>query len=240
MNLKSTTRKTLNLLKLDLTRNLKYDRLTAKIMKRIIRNDSNCVDIGCHKGEILDLMLHLAPNGQHFAFEPIPEMAAELKTRFNGRANILEFALADHHGTSTFSFVRNAAAYSGLKKREYNIKHPDIEQIDVNITTLDATIPENTPIRFIKIDVEGGEFGVFKGAIRTLQKNKPYVVFESGLGASEFYGTNPVELFRFINGEAGLKISRLEDFSKRREPLSEEDFAGCFNTNSEWYYIAHP
>jgi FkbM family methyltransferase len=240
MNLKSTTRKTLNLLKLDLTRNLKYDRLTAKIMKRIIHSDSNCIDIGCHKGEILDLMLQLAPEGQHFAFEPIPEMAAELRARFNGKARIIEMALADHQGTSTFSFVKNAAAYSGLKEREYNIKHPDIQQIDVNITTLDAAIPRSVPICFIKIDVEGGEFGVFKGALQTLQQHKPHVVFESGLGASEFYGTNPVELYRFITMDAGLKISRLKDFAGHKEALTEEQFAGCFNSNSEWYYIAHP
>jgi FkbM family methyltransferase len=240
MNLKSTTRKTLNLLKLDLTRNLKYDRLTAKIMKRIIRRDSNCIDIGCHKGEILDLMLQLAPEGQHFAFEPIPEMAAELRARFNEKARIIEVALADHQGTSTFSFVKNAAAYSGLKKREYNIKHPDIQQIDVSITTLDAAIPGSVPICFIKIDVEGGEFGVFKGALQTLLKHKPHVVFESGLGASEFYGTNPVELYRFITMDAGLKISRLRDFAGCKDPLTEEQFARCFNTNSEWYYIAHP
>ena len=136
--------------------------------------------------------------------------------------------------------VRKAAAYSGLKKREYNIKHPDIKEINVNISTLDASIPEDLPVRFIKIDVEGGEFGVFKGALRVLRKNRPFVIFESGLGASEFYGTNPEELYQFITVSAGLKISRLEDFSRKLESLSVEEFTQCFNTNSEWYYIAHP
>lgn len=240
MSLKSTTRKTLNLLKLDLTRNLKYDRLTARIMKRIIRRDSNCIDIGCHKGEILDLILQLAPEGQHFAFEPIPEMAAHLRSKYNGRASICETALADRTGSSNFAFVKNAAAYSGLKQRTYNVKHPDIEQIEVQVTTLDSIIPADLPIHFIKIDVEGGEFGVFKGALKTLQRTKPYVIFESGLGASDHYGTDPVDLYRFLSSEAGLKISRLSDFDNGHRDLTGEEFAQYFNENSEWYYLAHP
>ena len=46
--------------------------MTETIMRRVIQHNSNCIDIGCHKGEILDVMLELAPEGKHTAFEPIP------------------------------------------------------------------------------------------------------------------------------------------------------------------------
>ena len=52
---------------------MRYDRATEIAMIRIIEPDSNCIDIGCHKGEILNIMLRLAPKGRHAGFEPIPD-----------------------------------------------------------------------------------------------------------------------------------------------------------------------
>ena len=52
MNIKNIIRGALNLLHIDLTKNLEYDRLTNAIMKKVLKVDSNCVDVGCHKGEI--------------------------------------------------------------------------------------------------------------------------------------------------------------------------------------------
>lgn len=76
--IKDTIRKGLNALHLDLTKNLKYDRLTKEVIARSLKNNSNAIDAGCHKGEILDLILKHAPNGKHFAFEPIPDFLMPL------------------------------------------------------------------------------------------------------------------------------------------------------------------
>ena len=76
MIVKKVAKVILTKLHLDLTNNIKYDRLTEMIMKIIIQKGSNCIDIGCHTGEILDNILKLAPEGQHFAFEPIPSLFA--------------------------------------------------------------------------------------------------------------------------------------------------------------------
>ena len=70
--MKDLIKSILNLLHLDITKNLKYDRLTKLVIKRALNLNSNAIDIGCHKGEILVEILKNAPNGQHFAFEPIP------------------------------------------------------------------------------------------------------------------------------------------------------------------------
>ena len=149
-------RSTLNFFHLDLTKNLEYDRLTKCIMKRCIHPQSNCIDVGCHKGEILDVILTLAPKGQHFAFEPIPVLFRQLQEKYKHKATIYPYALSDVNGTSSFQFVKNAPAYSGIHKRKYNIATPDIEQIHVELKTLDKLIPMDTRIDFIKIDVEGG------------------------------------------------------------------------------------
>ncbi|HHB78565.1 MAG TPA: hypothetical protein ENK85_04970 [Saprospiraceae bacterium] len=48
-----------------LSKNHRYDIQTKAIIKKL-HADSNCIDVGCFKGEILDLMLQAAPKGQHF------------------------------------------------------------------------------------------------------------------------------------------------------------------------------
>ncbi len=240
MDFKDIVRNILISLHIDLTKNLKYDRLTKLIMRKIIKTDSNCIDIGCHKGEILESILKLAPQGNHYGFEPIPQFYKHLQILFKDKATIYPYALAEESGKSTFNYVRNAPAYSGLKERKYNIEHPEIEEITVDVKSLDDIIDSGTKIDFIKIDVEGAEFGVLKGAKQLLKFNKPYIIFECGIGASEYYKTNPEELFKFINDEIGLRVSLLQDYISRNKNLTSKEFASHFYKNSEYYFIAYP
>ena len=239
MEIKAFLKRGLSKLHIDLTRNMQYDRLTWKIMGQIIKPGSNCIDIGCHKGEVLERMIKLSPTGTHFAFEPIPFFYYRLRKRYNGNVSILPFALAGNNGMAEFQFVRNAPAYSGLRMRKYNIKNPEIEVITVEKKRLDDVIPETLPIHFIKLDVEGGEFDVFRGARRILQKQKPVVIFESGLGASEFYGTNPEELFLFLVKEMGYKISLLKDYIEKKPALKKESFLDVYTNSREYYFVAY-
>jgi len=240
MGYKDFIRQALNFMHLDLTQNLAYDRMTKAIMKRAIHPNSNCIDVGCHKGEILDVILKLAPQGSHFAFEPIPELYQDLTIKYAQRAQILPYALAEKSGTSSFHFVKNAPAYSGLEKREYKVQAPEIEEIQVELRPLDEVIPVDTRIDFVKIDVEGGEFAVFKGAEQLLLKYRPVVIFECGMGASEYYGTVPAELFSFLTEKIGLRISLLKNYLNGGAPLSQTDFERHFNQNLEYYFVAHP
>ncbi len=237
MDIKNTIRKTLNFLHLDLTKNLEYDRLTTKIINQEIGVNSNCIDVGCHKGEILDIILKNSTQGKNFGFEPIPSFYNHLLSNYQGRATIYPYALADEEGTTTFKFVKNAPAYSGIKEREYAVDNPDIEEITVEKKKLDDVIPKNIKIDLIKIDVEGGEYQVLNGARRILSEDKPIVIFEHGLGASEFYGTTPLMVFELL-ADCGLSISTLRDF-KNKSPLTQEEFEKLFYNRKEYYFIAH-
>lgn len=238
MDYKNFLRETLNFLHLDLTKNLEYDRLTKVVMKKTISTSSNCIDIGCHKGEILDIMLKLSPEGKHTGFEPIPYLFDNLKKKYNNRASILPYALSDNNGTTTFQLVKNAPAYSGIKQRSYNIDNPDIEEIEVELKKLDDIIPADQKVDFIKIDVEGAELGVLKGSKELLIRNKPLIVFEFGLGASEYYETTPADIFDFICNVIGHRIYTLKSFLKGGSPLSLDQFDDIFNTNKEYYFVA--
>lgn len=237
MSFKDKMRSLLNYVHLDITQNLKYDRLTKKIIKENLDSDSNCIDIGCHKGEILEILLNQANKGTHFAFEPLPTYYNELVKSFENRATIYPYALSDKSGETEFHFVKNAPAYSGIEKRKYAIQDPDIEKLKVTLKKLDDVIPENIKIDFIKIDVEGGEFDVLKGGKRLLQENKPLLIFEFGKGASDFYNVKPKELFEFL---ADLKYSiyTLDNFVNHKSSYSLEGFEKAYEMNKEYYFVA--
>ena len=203
--------------------------------------DSNCIDVGCHKGEMYSMYFRYAPQGKHLAFEPLPDYFEFLVKKFGNRnGNIFKIALSDSHGTSPFNFVKNLPAYSGLKKRNYAVKSPDIEVIDVQTERLDDLLDKNVKVDFIKIDVEGGEFGVLKGAQQTLINWKPNVVFEFGLGASEFYGTKPGDLYDYLIDTCGLRISLMKSWLNHFPVLSREEFIKQYHQKINHYFIAHP
>ena len=237
--IKSIIRNLLLFSHLDLTTNLKYDRLSLLIMKQIIKRDSNCIDIGCHKGEILDKILRLAPLGAHFAFEPIPHYFDKLKNKYSKNVTVYPYALFSEEGETPFQFVKNDPAYSGIKKRRYDTKTPEIEEITVEMKTLDSLIPKEIKIDFIKIDVEGAEFGVLKGAEKLLKKDKPTVIFECGLGASDYYNTNPDDLFSFIESHLEMQVNTFDRFLKKKDPLSQKEFKYYFDSGKEYYFVAY-
>lgn len=239
MSFKALLKSILIFFHLDITKNIEYDRLTKLILKKTLNKDSNCIDIGCHKGEILDLMMKASPAGKHFGFEPLPHLFTFLINKFTGKAGIYPYALSDVNGTTVFHHVRNAPAYSGMKMRRYDIPDPEIEEISVEVKKLDDLLPEESKIDLVKIDVEGAEFHVIKGAENLLKKNKPYIIFECGLGASDYYETNPSEMYNYITYDIGLKISLLKSFIRKKEPLTLNEFREHYSKASEYYFIAY-
>ena len=178
MEAKDKIRSLLNYVHLDITQNLKYDRLTKKIIKDNIQSDHNCIDIGCHKGEILEMILDQSPKGTHFAFEPLPDYYEKLKLNFSNSVTIYPFALSDHAGEAVFHYVKNAPAYSGIQKRKYKVQDPEIEKINVQLKNLDEVIPAEINVDFIKIDVEGAEFRVLSGGSRFFEEFQPAMMCE--------------------------------------------------------------
>jgi len=223
-------------------RNALYDLETAQVLERVLKRDSNCIDVGCHVGAIMDEMLRLAPKGRHFGFEPLPHLYSALVTKYAGRGNVVlkELALSEAPGEATFQHVVTNPGYSGLLKRRYDRPHEDVVEIEVKLARLDDVLPRDVPIRLMKIDVEGAELQVMKGSLETLRRWKPFVVFEHGLGAADVYGTRPEMVHDLLTG-CGLRVSLMADWVETRgkRTLSREAFADEFNTARNYYFLAH-
>jgi FkbM family methyltransferase len=239
--MKKTIKKIIKRIPIAFTKNQQYDKQTLQIIRKVCNAGSNCIDVGAHKGEVLDQILRFAPSGMHFAFEPIPEMYRGLIEKYKSKPNckIFDLALSNSKGSSTFNYVVSNPSYSGLIKRKYDRSNEEDTQITVKTDFLDAVIPADIVITLIKIDVEGGELLVMEGAKQVLTRNKPVVIFEHGLGASDFYNSTPDKVYNLLS-ECGLKISRLKDWLKGRPSLSLESFKDIYGRNAEYYFIAHP
>jgi FkbM family methyltransferase len=216
-----------------------YDRQTVAVMERVLRATSNCLDIGASGGELLKHMVRLAPRGTHFAFEPLPDFYRTLVKRFPD-VRVHNVALSDVTEESTrFQYVVGNPAYSGLRRRRYDRPEERVEEIVVRTARLDELVPPNLHIHFVKIDVEGGEFQVLQGGVETVRRNRPFIVFEFGIGAADWYGIQPEDMYRLLSGH-GLGVSLISDWLSGKAPLGEREFAAEFHDCRNYYFLAHP
>jgi FkbM family methyltransferase len=216
-----------------------YDRQTISVMKRYLKKNYNCIDIGCHKGRILRYMIKFAPNGIHYAFEPLPMLYRELINSYHN-VKIYELALSDTVGETSFQYVVSNPGYSGLRKRMYERPEEHIEEIRVMTDILDNIIPYDLNVHFIKIDVEGAELQVLRGSIMTIKNNMPIIVFEHGAGGANYYGTTPDDVYDLLTKECDLRISLMNNWLRNENSLSRQEFIDQFYQHINYYFIAHP
>lgn len=240
--MKEQLKKLLKLSPIPLSKNHRYDKQTQKIAKTSLSEHSCTVDVGCHKGEILDLFMKYAPAGRHFGFEPIPDLYSKLVDRYSSYTpdvTISDVALSDTKGSASFNYVVTNPSYSGLIKRSYDKAGEKDTKITVQTDRLDAILPLDVDVDMIKIDVEGGELGVLQGAKETIIRCQPVVIFEHGKGASEHYGTTPADIYRFFES-VGLGIFTLTAYLKKKKPLTREELEAQYHKQINYYFVAVP
>lgn len=194
-------------------------------LHRVLQQDSNCLDVGCHKGHILQHMVHHAPLGTHLAFEPIPELAQDLRENVDqDRVFVHELALGNFNGQSKFYQPIIDAGFSGLRRQTYPDQEQAVQEFFVNVRKLDDVLPNDFVLDVIKIDVEGAEMMVLQGAANTIRRDKPVVVFEHGLEAAATFGFTSEMIYDLITKELDLRIFLLSDWLTDKHPLNAADF----------------
>jgi len=134
------------------------------------------LDIGANIGWFSLVIASANPNVRVFAFEPNPDVAPLLEQNFktNGvQGEILRQVISDRVGRVTFFQDRDDWA-SSLAERPGTSRALDVPSVTIDdFVSLNKIRPS-----FLKIDVEGAEEEVFRGAQRTLLSCSPDLLFE--------------------------------------------------------------
>jgi FkbM family methyltransferase len=208
----------------------------SAITRRLLRPDSNCIDVGAHRGSILGEIVRRAPRGVHFAFEPIPEHCRYLAKTFP-TVKVFEIALGDKKGQAEFAHNVRHPTRSGFKLPL--IPGEPVETILVETDCLDSLVPVSLPIHFIKVDVEGAELLVFRGAVQTLRASRPVVVFEHTPMAQRRYGAASEDVFDLLTKECGLRVSTMPSWLRHAASLGRAEFCDCVAKRAADYFVAH-
>ena len=170
-----------------LVRAWKYRISGEKFGLSFVRNsdlaDQTVLDIGANRG-IYSYWLHqqVGAKGRVFAFEPQPELAAQLgalKSAF-GLAQLEVVSSGVSSECGELQLRRPRGHWAGASFERFKTGRDDVEVIRTPVTTLDQYFANRTggPIRFIKCDVEGHELDVFRGAANILATDRPDLLFE--------------------------------------------------------------
>jgi FkbM family methyltransferase len=199
----------------------------------VLDEDSNCVDVGSNRGGVLEYIVRLAPRGRHIAYEPLSALCEGLRSRFP-TVDVRNTALSNERGTRTFLYVENHPALSGFRRRAYP-SEPVTQELEVQVERLDDSLPAGYVPSLIKVDVEGAEREVLEGALGTIARHKPVVVFEHGKGAAPFYGTKPGDVHDLLCDRARLRIFDLDG----NGPFTRAEFEQIFELGDRWNFVAH-
>ena len=154
-----------------------YEPEQTRLFEEHVRPGATVLDVGAHVGYYTLLSAVLAgPSGRVVAFEPDPANASFLRRHVAlnrlGQVTVEEAAVSDRAGTARFG--RGSGSGTGHLAGEGGV--------EVRTVTVDGVCGEQglTPSA-IKIDVEGAEAAVLRGARETLARARP-VVFLSTHG----------------------------------------------------------
>jgi len=141
------------------------------------KNFGSIIDIGAHKGDKTSLILKFFPRDNYYLFEPYEEYYAIIKKKFINKNNINVYkkGVSSEEGVRKFYTSKNkmyVEAFS-LNKNSFLENYEQIQVIN-----LDKIIFKER-VKLIKIDVEGHEPEILKGASKLIVKDKPILLIET-------------------------------------------------------------
>ena len=179
-----------------------------------IRPGDGAVDVGANKGSFLPPLSRAAgPEGRVVAFEPQPDLADYLKRacRATGLDNVeIEAAgVSDRAGSRPLRIPGVAGPSPGASLEESVAARSPGRDVTIPVVALDDFFrAERRRIAAIKIDVEGHELSVLRGAAGTIERDRPLVVVEAEARHAGEAGLAAVLAFFSDRGYEGFFVRR--------------------------------
>ena len=156
-----------------------------------VRN-KHIIDAGGYVGDTALLFSSYTDKNIH-VFEASPSNMDIIREtiRLNHLGNIVPVskALGEKSGTATFSLGERNSCNSLVERPGYN--YPD--HIEVPVVTLDDYVRENNiEVGLIKVDIEGGEQLLLRGAVETIRTQHPILLISIYHSANDFFEIKPM------------------------------------------------
>ncbi len=145
------------------------------------------VDVGGNKGTwTRDVQRGIGAKGRWLIVEPAEEACRAIRDLYLPNSELIHTALSDHVGTMTLFTPGNCSGIASLHRRaDTVVQDLKLEERTVPVTTLDTLIDARgiERIDFLKMDTEGHELWVLKGAQTLLEAGRiKTLTFEFGAG----------------------------------------------------------
>ena len=203
-----------------------YELPTVKFIRSYLAPNDVALDVGAQVGY---LSLIMATSAQRrvkvFSFEPesrnIYRFLLNMSLNDANNVNLIEKAAGTKVETLKLylSSDVNAGTHSTIRGNQ-NVSDAFVE---IPCTTIDQTVNDSglDRVDLIKIDVEGAEVDVLRGALNTLTSMQPVLITELGASLQEARGMTTTQ-FKLFLSELGYQCYRiLDDGTLTLSPLDE-------------------
>lgn len=155
-----------------------------RLIKKTVKPEPNelIIDIGAFDGQSSVVFSKAFENQKIIAFEPNPEAyikAVKITSSYNNIV-VHNCAISNHEGTSDFMVTENQVSSSlnsiDQKNKDYGQQLVVKKTVPVKTGPID-NYTEGKKVLFMKVDTQGHELEVFKGAVNTL-KNTSFIIVE--------------------------------------------------------------
>lgn len=172
----------------ELSGRLDHDRSALPIIERYIDTNKNVIDIGAFIGDHT-IAYSKKTSQKVYAFEPNKKAFECLMHNSQHHSNIecYHVALGNYNGRVSMNIDKHNI---GANYVTYN------EAGEVSIVKLDEYNFKN--VGLIKIDAEGYEVDILKGAKQTILNSKPILIIEVNRGALRRAGTSEYHLYEIL------------------------------------------
>jgi len=197
-----------------------YEYWKTKLFFNIVREGMTCVDMGANKGYYSLLFAKLMNDkGKVLSFEPNPNNCFWFKKSIQANnykcIKLYQCALSDREGNATF-YLGKKSGWGSLFFSRYAAT-PEKKTITVKTRKFDNILKEEgiNTVDIIKIDVEGAELLVLRGAERILKRQRIKLAMEVDVKSLE----EGNQLFNFLES-CGFRIFRV---GKELAPIEKID-----------------
>jgi FkbM family methyltransferase len=161
-----------------------YEQDEIQFVRSVLKPGDCAIDVGAHIGFFtMQMAAAVGSEGRVYAFEPLDANADLLEqsvaeNAFAGRVHVRRAAAGAASGTATLTFPAETLNSGGAYLlRDGTAALTGNRRKEVPVVALDA-LDLRRPVRFIKMDVEGAEPQVLRGAASLLERDRPLILSE--------------------------------------------------------------